>query len=414
MFADRRRWFDGTTFVAAALAMFLAIGGSALPVVRVAGYSVWSIHVWWIGGVVTVAYGVWKYTGRRIRFERPLIYLGLFVVFSTLSLLWAYDRWVTLTDLFSLGAVVVIIGLFYLIADSRPRVELVVGALLALVMACLVVASWELATGNHLRTSEGVENIPTALFYNRNDFGLFLALVSPLVLRDALRCESLHARVYAVGVLGLIGWVLWFTSARASMVAAVGSGVTLLVLRANHRAIRERISLSTPIWTVFIAVFAVGLLLLPVVFANPFSQASNGSLWARWQMLRAGGEMFAANPLGVGLDNFSPVAASMPIESGGISSPHHWVPQLLGELGVIGLGLFVLLYGSILDRLFRPALHGDVLAMALFSSLVWVPVSGAGPSDALSMSVVWILFGVAIAYLSVSDRQSSDASDGHD
>ncbi|GAA0512432.1 hypothetical protein GCM10008992_10060 [Halorubrum aquaticum] len=145
-------------------------------------------------------------------------------------------------------------------------------------------------------------------------------------------------------------------------------------------------------------------ILLPLVIENPFDQDINNSLHVRWELMYRGAEYIYGNPLiGSGLGEFDRATSTATI--GYLpTTPHNWIIQLGVETGILGLILFVLLVGTLIDQLVILYQEDKAdWALPISVSLLLFPISGLGPSDVLvNTQIFWIILNLAIIITIVS------------
>jgi O-antigen ligase len=104
---------------------------------------------------------------------------------------------------------------------------------------------------------------------------------------------------------------------------------------------------------------------------------------------------------------------AIPITSSELpATPHNWATQLGVETGLIGLLLFVIGVGLLIDQLF--SLYYANLsdwALPVATSLLIFPLNGLGPSDVLSQaSIFWVIIGLGVVICIVSVEEVKNES----
>lgn len=177
--------------------------------------------------------------------SRPAALLGVWIVWSALSIGWAGAalqalRW---TALLAMGAGLAV-GIALLCRTRRRALILLVvlGAIFAL--ACLI-ALVEIGTGFHLPTSRATGRLgrfgATSLFGNENNFAMYLALALPffLVLPAVYRDVRLRALGLGGGAVTLM--LALSTGSKTALIAVGLVVVGLLVLLGADRQRRGRL-----------------------------------------------------------------------------------------------------------------------------------------------------------------------------
>jgi hypothetical protein len=208
-------------------------------------------------------------------------------------------------------------------------------------------------------------------------------------------------RLATLGLLVTAFGLIVYNGGRSGLIGSSLAVCVTVAFWTLRDELRRWVSSWLPVFTTLIGLTAVLGLVLPKVASNPFDKVASFSLWSRWQLLDLAGTMLVENPLGHGIGAFASVASRSPIDTGRIIYPHSWIAQLAGEVGVVGLLLFVLAYGLLSDQLFRAYLAGDDgYALPLCVSLLSFVIASLGAGDPLHYSrIFWVVFGLGLAYV---------------
>jgi O-Antigen ligase len=209
-------------------------------------------------------------------------------------------------------------------------------------------------------------------------------------------------RIVWVGVSVPLAAALYLTGSRSVVAAAVVGLIVLVVLIVGQRAVAARGVLA------FAAVAMV-------VMVGSYSWMSGRdmagemaklSISIRAELLKAGLRVIETRPLfGVGLDRFYIVASSVAsdylrVQWPGRMNPHNDLLRFGGELGLVGLALFLWILSAAALRVWRalprtrdPALAGVAAGLAAFlvTSMVSNPLMVREVSYAF-----WIALGLAV------------------
>ncbi|WP_049935578.1 O-antigen ligase family protein [Haloplanus natans] len=398
----------------------LSLLNGAFPTVRIASFSFFQIHVFWIIGVCLVGYLL--LIRKSVEVSVPLLFLALFAVYATMTISWTTSISDTVRAIFHIvSSATVIAAIIYTLRGKRDFSVLVYG-FFAIVTITVLIAFWEYWTGNHLPVSRLTDPSRantrgfSSVFINRNYFVFLLAVTAPILVWELLRRRSVAARFATLGLLITAFRLIVYNGGRSGLIAgSLGVGVTVVfwILRDN---IRAWLSSWLPVFTALVGSTTVLGLVLPKIASNPFDKAASFGLWSRWQLLDLAGTMLVEKPLGHGIGAFTSVAARSSVDTGRIINPHSWIAQLAGEVGAVGLLLFVLAYGLLADQLFQTYLNGDDgYALPLCVSVLSFAIASLGTGDPLHSSrIFWVIYGLGLAYVHVvvtsgfSRFQSSD------
>ncbi|MFC6890275.1 O-antigen ligase family protein, partial [Halorubrum trueperi] len=183
-----------------------------------------------------------------------------------------------------------------------------------------------------------------------------------------------------------------------SLIAGI-TGIVLVSIGTVLRSKLNRLSTIPRIGVLTYAGIALASFLIPLLFNNPFSIPDQGSLHTRYRLLEIGVRNAAEYPLGTGLGGFPEVIANSPLRPERVRTPHSWAIQLLVELGVPGVLLFICLFGRVTDQLLYQTICGDNwMALPLATILLITPVSSIGPSESLYMPELWLVLALGLIY----------------
>jgi O-antigen ligase len=361
---------------------------------------------------------------------RPAALLGVWVVWSTLSLGWAEDavaaaRWSLFLAM--MGGLAVGIGL--LGRDRRWLVQLL-WVLAATFAVSAGIALAELALGIRLptsallgRSSEAAFGA-TSLFGNQNNFATYLTLSLPYFL--VLPIIFGDVRLRAVGVAGTLAALvgLLYTGSKSNLLAAGLVVIGLLVVLGADRRSRGRL-----VGAVAIAVLAVaivipsvqgsGVVQLPEQAVTKFDfslltaqrEAETGSGAVRSSLLEEGLRIVReTGGLGVGAGN-AEVRVRTLANFPGVANLHNWWLEVLVNGGIVGLALYLAFFLTLLRGQLRAARRSSdrlirYLGLAGGLSLVGYVAGSLGPSTAIHFAPMWITFGLGIATLALHRRQA--------
>jgi teichuronic acid biosynthesis protein TuaE len=286
---------------------------------------------------------------------RPAALLGVWILWSALSILWSEDmlaalRWTSFLAMMSGLAVGVA-----LICRERRRAQILLWALLgAFALACLVAVA-EVLTGMHLPTFRaGVENRGGligvgSLFGNQNNFAMFLSIALPYfaALPVVYRDVRLRFIGFAGGGVALIFMLL--TGSKSGLISAGLILIGLLLLVGTDRNSRGRLLVAGGM-----AALAV-LLVVPMLsgggvvkldertvtkldigLLNSQREAGTGSGAVRDALLHDGLAMVGeTNGLGVGAGNAETRVRALD-DFPGVANLHNWWLEVLVDGGVVG------------------------------------------------------------------------------
>lgn len=374
------------------------------------------------GGLLIV--GVWlaglgqrrEYVGTVLRTQAKLwLALGLLLLWSSMSLLWAEDRGMVLADLWRWYAVALLmLVVATTVSDSRVLrlivIAFVVGAVLTVSQGILTgglttsATAIETASEGRLEGGQGDPNFLAA--------GLVPAMILALAAFTGLRGSPW--RWWLLGALAILALGLAASESRGGALAALAATIAAVIVFKNRRA--ETLA----VLAVAVGVGAAWFSVSPSAWERVTDFDSGGS--GRSELWEVAGRMVEANPVhGVALNNYPVVSADYVNQPGSLDRldlivdrtqvVHNAYLQLLAETGLIGLALFLTVALVSLRGAWRAAdrfhLRGDELSETLARGVVVAMVALMAASVFISNGVdkrLWVLFGLGVALSVVASR----------
>ncbi|HXX13333.1 MAG TPA: O-antigen ligase family protein [Candidatus Eremiobacteraceae bacterium] len=299
--------------------------------------------VWVLGllaGGTLVAIGLLD--DRLVRPPRTAIYWAFFLLWVGLSVLWAVEPKGALRQLATAAALV----MFYFMAVSfriaEKEFEWVTR--LAIVGGCLagMLALYQYSAGIAWETGMGASMVSRASLtvgenqVNPDFFGFKLIIPVSFALAAFLSARTRLGRFLSFCALGITVLALLLTMSRA---AVLSLGVLLVVFFVRLRLYRRLMPV--------VLLAAILLASMPATFYRRIQEAGETGGAGRLDIWEAGLEMFKHYPLfGTGLGNFPIVYQQYAGFSrkfhGFTRSPHNIYLSILVDVGILGLGLFVM------------------------------------------------------------------------
>lgn len=360
---------------------------------------------------------------------RPAGILGVWTLWSALSIGWAENpaaavRWTSFMAMMAGLAIAIA-----LLCRSPRRARILLWALAAAFAFACLIAIGEAGTGRHLPSFRaGTENRGGligvgSLFGNQNNFAAFLSIslpyfaVLPIVFRDV--------RLRAIGYAGAATALMFILLAgsKSGLLSAGFVVIGLLVLVGTDRESRGRLVVAGAI-----AAMAVVLVVPILSGSGPVkldqrtvtkldfnilrSQIENdqGSGGVRGALLSDGLNIVVqTNGLGVGAGNAETQVRAL-VDTPAVANLHNWWLEVLVDDGIVGLGLYLLFFLTLLRGQARaarrtkdPFIRYMCLAGAL-SLIGWI-IGSVGPSTAIHFAPMWIMFGLGMGALVLARRE---------
>jgi O-antigen ligase len=247
---------------------------------------------------------------------------------------------------------------------ARIRFFIKVGSTLVALGALLQASGLDLG----VRWTATFDGRVFSTFGNPNFLAGYLAAVLPLAVVDLLRAENRRSRLWAALYVGLLATAFVFSGVRGAFIG-LGVGMGFVILHAAWSPEGRRLwTQSKKLWLGVLAalVLSVGVLMARQEGFSTFSFSGDTARY-RIETWRVTLQMIRESPwAGVGLGNFkvrypayqwrtqnteSRIEATSPYTL--TEHVHNEFLQEWAEGGVVGLGLFIGLWGSALVALFR-------------------------------------------------------------
>jgi len=220
----------------------------------------------------------------------------------------------------------------------------------------MAIGCWEVLTGNHLSVSRYVDanlrlsRLPSAVFYNTNDFATFLALSTSFFL-GLLRMDSRFFRVLGVVLIAIALFLLDATSSRANMLAV--ACIFVFWFFPFLHSIRTKWARVFLTGILFFSLLAGAILLFtsgPIQSLQREVTEELGSGGTRMNLIKNSLHfLFESMGLGVGAGNAEWYMEKRRIyDTAEITNVHNWWIELLVNYGLVVMLLYILQYGYII------------------------------------------------------------------
>lgn len=365
-----------------------------------------------------------------------LFYLG-WLVYACLSLAWTPEKAEGIRNILLLSLPVTMIGLTVFYVQNMKHIKAIIHIWFIVLIFFLALGLVEVTTGYHLPSSaffmeERVRFrfLPTAVFYNNNDFATFIVLSLPFLISFIQYRNSLVLRLAGLGICILYLDILFYTGSRANFLAVLLQVGVLGVLMLRKKKIAALMA--------FLLTAAILLIVVPfpvnMIQGNPMAMSSYGgvldntaqdintaagSLSTRLSLYKNAMHLFLnSGAFGVGAGGAEYMMKNFAVyDTGGVYKIHNWWLELLVNYGVLVLCGYVLLYLSLIFSLYkiylRPATNDEQgIAQALLLALTGFFVGSISSSSLFTFYPQWLLFGLSIVFLKTVNKHGLDDMSG--
>lgn len=275
----------------------------------------------------------------------------------------------------------------------------------------VVVGLYEIITGNHLvhaniyNYTQSITNVPLGLFFNQNDYGIFLSLIAPYFLM-----KYFHSRKYRFNYLTALTINIFLIIATGSFGAYLTLAINLLIafiLIGNSKKwkILYFPAIILVAYNVFKKINIFERLEVDYIFRKITRHSISLDLIPtdRVDILSSYFTIFKDNLFGVGAGQATIVGKA----NYGISiNPHSLLVEIAVEYGILGLMIILSLYFIYLIKLIRSmatkqgSFEYNMLKKTIFINYITMILWTNIPSRILNgFDIFWIFIGLVILIL---------------
>jgi teichuronic acid biosynthesis protein TuaE len=351
-----------------------------------------------------------KVYAQTISVNGYLLFLLAWLFYALISLSWvkSFSSGVRYLFLLGIGVFMVyfVVLLFQREGDYLKFFYLWIGMLVMLVL----VGMWNNLTHQHLSTSfiqsapPHKQHIPTAVFYNQNDYASYLAISSFFVISFIRYTKNHLLRIFGLIILILSMYLIYVTESRASLLAVLlaVAGMTFVILKPKIRMILGMLFIGV------VTLFISTQLDTATAFLNN-EQTSDNSVSIRTNLIKNAlyftSESFG---LGVGSGNVEYYMKNYFIyPTQNVLNVHNWYLEILVNNGVLIFIGYLLLYLSLILKMFKLYKNADntvskMVTEALLGALFVFAFASISPSSVSNLNYHWMLMAFSIGYINMS------------
>ncbi|MHA1343898.1 MAG: O-antigen ligase family protein [Promethearchaeota archaeon] len=346
-------------------------------------------------------------------------FLFFWFAYAVISLAWVPSKSMAIRYLIFLfmGISVIFFSTYYF----REKLDLQKLYLLwmGVFITLLFLGFWEHLTGYHLSVSKlygetyaRFKYIPTAVFYNQNDYATFLTLSIPFGIGIVRYSCKKYLRFF--GLCSILGafYLIVAAGSRANIIAVLFELAFILLFLLNFkRKIKAIITISICIVLLF--------MFLPGPVQGFFSQITEklnsivshaglrtGSIGVRMNLVRNGLLfLYSTAGFGVGAGNAEYYMANFAkYYTAGITNPHNWWLEILVDYGILVFVGYIIFYIGIMRNLWKiyrkkQKIEEKMICEALLVSLVGFFFASISSSSIMAFKPQWLLFAFALSFL---------------
>jgi len=350
-----------------------------------------------VGVIIVFGWSVSVLTRRRLdlRWSPVLLFLLLFVGWSAISMLSAFDTSVALERVLTFAQLSLVVVMFASVVNSVSRVRWVLRT----------IVGWTTLVSFHATTLYllGFTDVASGITQNRNGLGMFIAVAIVCAYILIQMNPDPRERLLLIGALPILFMGLVLTFSRTGYLALV---VALFLVAYRLARTRGYVILATSV-----VMLALMVPLLPEAFYArvgsilPAMETQDETVGLRVQRWKYAVRMIKDHPfVGVGPNNFVPALARYGrgeiLEKQGLVV-HNAYLNVGAEMGLVGLALYLLMTGSalrevnwIVRRFGRENRNLILVGNAVESALIIMMIEGL-TGNVEYLKFLYVLFGLS-------------------
>lgn len=356
----------------------------------------------------------------HIKVKLYLKFLAMWLGYAFISIIWAADPIAALRNIiFLFTGVSIIFFLVYYMRDIN-HLQYLYWIWISIFIVLIPIGLWELTTGNHLITSNLIEEdrpwvafAPTTVFGNQNDYAAFIVLSIPMTTTAIRYYSNPYIRVAGVIVLITGLFLLIMTTSRSCYLALFTGVAFWFIFLLGSRKKLKTLAIVAAFFAVVLLAFPTQIQETSLLVQDQVSslsdvsdQSENLGAAVRPNLIKNALYFTAQSAgFGVGSGNAEYYMEHYKIyPTGGITNVHNWWAEILANYGIFIFAGYLLFYGSLLLNLWRAyknthVLQEKMICEALLVGLVSFFMASISSSSIIAFAPQWIFFGFALAFL---------------
>lgn len=375
------------------------------------------LPVLWIFFILSLFLSQGKLNISRVKVKNYLIFFAVWLGYAILSLSWAISKTDAIRQIIFLFMGCSLSFLSVLYFNELKDLKWFYILWIVILVPLVGIGLWEVFTGNHLPISHYVNTSlpyrPSAIFYNTNNFGTYLALTVPFILSLIRYKRGLIYRIFGLIMLFLSLYLLGATLSRANYLAVFLEFAFLFIFLLKIKG-KFKVAIGVGLflfllWFLFPKQVQKAFEVLNVQTGSLFIQAkaSQGSVGLRFNIFK-NSLIFLANTagFGVGAGNAEYYLAHFAKFGAGevATNPHNWWIEIWTNYGIWIFAGYILSYLYLLVNLYKADKSLDdgaekMICEALLVSLVGFFFASMSSSSIMAVKPQWLLFAFALAFL---------------
>ncbi|WP_051590964.1 teichuronic acid biosynthesis protein TuaE [Bacillus sp. UNC438CL73TsuS30] len=350
---------------------------------------------------------------KQIKVKEVLHFLMFWLVYGTVSLLWAksYVDGIKYLFLLGTGILFVFLAVFTFTKISRLLVFYGIWLFMTLILLCIGLINHfthiQLPSSTLYGGPEYKLSYPTAVFFNQNDFATFLTISFSFYAAAAKNSRNVWIKTSTI-LLGLLCvYIIYLTESRASL---LGVFVGLIFYLFIH--------LPSYLKKVTLNIGLIAMVLCSVFFFNKVSNiiaANDGhsSNVVRLNLLKNAFHFILDTfGFGVGAGNIPYYLKNEAIyDTNHVVEVHNWLMEILGNFGIIIFLGYLFMYVYLFCCLYkafkktRDEKEKGIIEACMIGQIAFL-ISSISPSSVSNLYFHWVFLGFVIATVNVYNNKN--------
>lgn len=287
-----------------------------------------------------------------------------------------------------------------------------------------IIGWYNFITGNYLEVSRYYElstlsfagyNIPTSVFTNQNNLGVFLALFLPLFY-SAIKIakNKLYKIIVFLIIISLVIMIILTGSRGAIFAVAFGLAVFLFIGSLQ----KNKTTYTSYFYNIIILILSIiGLAIFLISIDDVlnhiyFFTTVDTSNLIRINLIKQGLDFLNSSyGFGIGLGNFENwmIAKEVKYYTGNIMKIHNWLAEVFVKSGYIIGVLYLVFYFSTIKDLFgifrKQNKKSSIIARGLLTSFLILFIAGSVPSSFFDQRFHWLLLAFTINFIIIHESK---------
>ncbi|MBM4760885.1 O-antigen ligase family protein [Bacillus sp. B15-48] len=350
---------------------------------------------------------------------KPILFFLIFwILYSLLSLTWAPSLFEGIKNVIFLGSGIFFTIFFVYLFNKQDDYLNLINIWLLVLFLFVLIGYWNYFTLQHLPLARMhdapayVRHRPTAVFTNENDYASYLALSFFIALGVLQRSKNILYKLFAGMLVISAAFQIFVSSSRANLLALAIGGTVWFLFFTNQK--EKKFILLLGVFGFILANLFIPDSMMSIYRQIAFQVTSlfdttdvgDTSTDIRINLLK-NALMFIASSfgLGIGAGNIEFYMQNHPIfPTVGTLNVHNWWAEVFVNYGIFVFVGYLLMYFWLMIKLYwiykaSISWKYKLISQSLCTSLVAFSIASISPSSIMTLNYVWILFGVAIAFV---------------